>query len=178
MLEVKVKKARSSTPTPADYRRLAYCHGGTTKPRGQDNWIVPAIYLEAARRVMGTLDADVSDLEVPWPADARHVWMRPRNGRGNVAKAVTRFLDHLDTVDSAIVLTNNASDTAWWHDLADQSAVLCLVWGRIKFELPDGSPAGSNTTGQHFHYFGPDREAFRREFSSFGGCCVQHRRTA
>lgn len=183
-------------PTQADSKKLAYASGGT-KERDPDDWQTPAIYIEAARRVMGSIDFDpfssdeanerVGAREIytveedaantPWPVErVATVWMNPPYGRGKVEGSVRALMEHLADLEHAIVLVNNASDTAWFRTLWENCDAFMMTYGRIQFELP-GSPdkvRSSNTRGQAFFYFGPAREAFCREFGAFGGCSIRY----
>jgi phage N-6-adenine-methyltransferase len=194
-LPYSLDEAVRQLPTQAEAKRLAYATGGRAKERGRDSddWQTPTVFIEAARRVMGSIDFDPYSSDeanervrageiytvdedadnTPWPLERiSTVWMNPPYGRGSVDRAVKAFLEHLEGLDAAIVLVNNASDTAWFRALGDACDVLLLTYGRIQFELP-GVPdkvKSSNTRGQAFFYFGPDRALFCKEFREFGKC--------
>lgn len=178
-------------PTQADSKRLAYANGGTK--RDPDDWQTPEIYIEAARRVLGTIDFDpfssawanervrakeyysIDDdaYITPWPVERNStIWMNPPYGRGAIQKAVAAFLAHIKDVSAAIVLVNNATDTQWAHDLNAACSAKLETAGRIQFERPEVADkvASSNTRGQVFYYFGDDVPLFAREFSEFGFC--------
>jgi hypothetical protein len=65
------------------------------------------------------------------------------------------------------VLTNNNTDTAWFHRTAGAADMVCLTRGRIHFYKPDRSTV-SPTNGQAFFYFGPRRDEFSQVFSNIG----------
>jgi hypothetical protein len=66
-----------------------------------------------------------------------------------------------------VIVVNNSSDADWWQDLARQSAGVCLIFGRLRWEPKwrDG-----NLQGQHAFYFGDDIAGFCAEFRQYGGC--------
>jgi hypothetical protein len=86
------------------------------------------------------------------------------------------FTDRLIALkpESAIVLVNAATSTAWWHRLAKSSQAICFVKKRIKFDrVVDGvrvagtSPRYANI----IHLIGDDSvdvTAFVREFGELG----------
>ncbi len=67
-------------------------------------------------------------------------WMNPPYGRGIgqwVQRAMQQAQEH--TVIGTCLLPAR-TDTAWWHDYVMEGAALVyLIRGRIKFELPDGA---------------------------------------
>ena len=67
----------------------------------------------------------------------------------------------------AILLTNNNTDTKWWHLAARHAGAVCFTAGRINFYKDSGEKARP-TNGQTFFYFGDGLEAFRHAFSEFG----------
>jgi phage N-6-adenine-methyltransferase len=177
-------------PTQAEAKKLAYASGGK-KARDSDNWQTPEQYLEAARATMGSIDFDpFSDEEAnqrvgarefytqevdafitPWPMERNDtVWMNPPYGRGAVQKSVDAFLAHLDQIKQAIVLVNNATDTAWAHALNAHCTAKVETRGRIQFETPSDKTKSSNTRGQIFYYFGDNTRRFAEHFKKFGFC--------
>jgi hypothetical protein len=73
-------------------------------------------------------------------------------------------------VTTAVLLVNNATDTAWFHRVAGKASAVCFVKGRISFHDSNGEPKNKPLQGQMAMYFGGDRQAFAREFSSLGEC--------
>jgi hypothetical protein len=63
---------------------------------------------------------------------------------------------------TAILVTNNATETAWWQPLGWEATAICFPRGRLIWK--------STIQGQTVLYFGPDIYGFRREFSPFGAC--------
>jgi phage N-6-adenine-methyltransferase len=193
-LPYSINEAVKLLPTQAEAKKLAYASGGTgQKTRDSDNWQTPSQYLEAARAVLGSIDFDpFSDEEAnqrvgarefytreedafvtPWPMERNAtVWMNPPYGRGLVDKAAKAFVNHFDQIEAAIVLVNNATDTAWAHDALNP---ICRAKvetrGRIQFEARSSDKIkSSNTRGQIFYYFGDDIRRFAEHFKEFGFC--------
>ena len=157
-----------------------------SKWTGDPEWYTPEIYVEAARRVMGAIDLD--------PASNKHAQQTVKAARwygivtdgltqewnGRVFlnppysfPAVSLFIDKLcagvesGDITAAVLLTNNNTDTAWWHRAARLAAGVCFTEGRIQFYKEDGSRS-QPTNGQTFFYFGGSCEIFAAEFSGFG----------
>jgi phage N-6-adenine-methyltransferase len=179
----------------ADVKKLAYVGrqpGLTADPRDSDAWFTPAHFIEKARRSMGVIDLDpFSSEEANRVVQAKRiftkedsafgrrwselgkvtVFMNPPYGRGLVNKAVDQFLAcyYDGQVSKAVVLVNNATETAWFQSLAEACDALCLVGKRISFYNTDGKAVSGNTRGQVFLYYDVRGvEAFKQEFSSVG----------
>lgn len=192
-IPVDLNRCVKQLPTQADSRQLAYAHGGKSKP-DKNHWVTPTPYIEAARTVMDRIDFDPFSSEeanefvranffftedddaftTPWPPGAKTIWMNPPYGRGNVAKAVEAFLRHLPRCEQAIVLVNNATEVAWFNDLADACTAFVWTRGRIQFHSPESTDkaVSSNTRGQFFFYYGPEIHKFCDIFCDFGRCGV------
>lgn len=65
---------------------------------------------------------------------------------------------------TAILVTNNATETAWWQDMVVRATGCCFPLGRLNWK--------STLQGQTVLYFGPDSSGFKREFSPFGITCA------
>ena len=85
-------------------------------------------------------------------------WLHPLGCRLAVPH-ITRGWEW-DSDTTAILVTNNATETAWWQDTAGHATAVCCPLGRLIWK--------STLQGQTVLYFGPDIEGFRREFSPFG----------
>lgn len=153
---------------------------------GDDEWYTPAKYIELARGVMGEIDLDPASceqgqqnvqakkfftkeddgLEQYWEG---RVWMNPPYSKGLMDKFVTKLCAEYEVghVTAAIVLTHNFSDTGWFRKLWDGASAVCLTYGRVKFESPDGV-GNSPTSGHAFFYFGRNPAAFKDMFDDTG----------
>lgn len=146
-------------------------------------WYTPTEYIEAARRVMGSIDLDPATseqaqaaimageyytkdndgLSYPWFGN---VWLNPPYNMPLIEQFVDRIIGEYErgTVTSAIVLTNNSTDTGWFHKLAQYP--FCLTRGRIQFW--NGDERLATRQGQALFYLGNDPAKFAGEFARFG----------
>jgi DNA N-6-adenine-methyltransferase (Dam) len=158
-----------------------------------DQWLTPAQVIDAARRALGgrittdpascmqadawidadtwySIDHDGLHPDHPWHGT---VWLNPPYGRGDHSAGafIARLVAELQagTVTAAITCLNvNSIGSLWFRNVWDHAAVH-LVWrGRIDFIKPAGDDDSSPSKGTILSYFGPDPDAFRREFSQFG----------
>jgi hypothetical protein len=67
----------------------------------------------------------------------------------------------------AIVLVNNATETAWFQRLGDVCAAICFPRARIRFLDPQGNP-GAPLQGQAIVYCGWQPHEFAHEFKQYG----------
>ena len=152
---------------------------------GENEWYTPVEYIEAARAVMGTIDLDpastaeanaivgaatfytVADdgLAQAWVG---RVWMNPPYARPLIDDFCGKLADNYaqGDVTEACVLVNNATDTGWFHALAEVSAAICFPRGRVKFWHPERESAPLQ--GQAVIYMGPRIQPFRTWFTEFG----------
>ena len=150
-----------------------------------DEWYTPADYIEAARRAMGSIDLDPATCEMAqtvvqadvyltkldnglaakWLRET--VWLNPPYS--NSQAWIDKLLREVDGVfvKQAIVLVNNATETAWFQSLLARSAVVCFPGRRLQFWRHDHSNVGARQ-GQAIFYFGPNAAAFVTEFQQFG----------
>ena len=185
------RSSEEPLPTEADVNQLGYVGAKPGTLRDADNWHTPVEYIEAARRVMGSIDLDpfsdnlanervkaeriltIADdaLTCTW-ADptTRTVWLNPPYSAGLSSKAVDKFIEEYNygSFDQAIVLMNSSTDTNWFHRMATICTALCFTKGRIAFIADDGKKSSGNTKGQVFFYIGNDIEVFRTVFSVYG----------
>jgi hypothetical protein len=70
-------------------------------------------------------------------------------------------------VTQAIAVTNNYTDTAWFHRLAKAATAICFTSGRIAF-INKGSVRRAPINGQAFFYIGPNATRFVAEFDKIG----------
>lgn len=146
----------------------------------------PATYIEAARSAMGGINVDpasharaqtivqadtyytkeTNGLDQEWVGN---VFLNPPYNSGLIEKFIQKLLGELAAgrTTAAILLTNNNTDTRWFHSAAGAANAICLTKGRINFYKPDSSIT-SPTNGQCFFYFGPRLQDFVASFSSIG----------
>lgn len=153
---------------------------------GENEWYTPAVYVDAARSVLGSIDLDPASsaqaneviradeyfdiqrdgLALEW---AGRVWMNPPYAQPFIERFVRKLAEEYASgrVTSAIALTHNYTDTAWFHCAAAACAAICFTKGRIRFEGANGEVAAP-TQGQAFFYLGQDVDLFRDTFAQFG----------
>lgn len=153
---------------------------------GVQEWYTPPVYLEAARVVMGSIDldpatsevaqrevqattyftAETNGLEQTWSGN---VWMNPPYAANLVGKFSAKLCESIEagSVSQAIVLVNNATETAWFQGMAAHASAICFPAKRVKFLDPEGNE-GAPLQGQACIYFGDNAERFAATFSEFG----------
>jgi phage N-6-adenine-methyltransferase len=175
-------------PTQADFIRFCGADGSikSNQNRGVVEWYTPAQYIDAARKVMGSIDLDpaTSDFAQKTVAAKKHytveddglsqdwsgnVWLNPPFKMPEVAQFIDKLCQSIDSgaVKHAVVVTNNNTDTKWWHKAASVASAMCFTKGRIKWynsAQPDCSP----TNGQTFFYCGSRKASFIKSFRPFG----------
>lgn len=150
-----------------------------------DEWFTPSEYVEAARLVMGGIDLDPASHEAaqvsikagayytkdtnglarPWFG---RVWLNPPYSMPLVKDFILTAIDEYESghITSAVILTNNSSDTSWFHALLAMYPA-CFTRGRVQFWRPNVS-AFSARQGQVFFYLGDTPQLFAETFSQFG----------
>lgn len=156
------------------------------KHTGDEESYTPSAYIESAVEVMGKIDLDPASNEMAQlTVNADHfytaesdgltkewrgkVWMNPPYTARVINVFISKLVSHYAAgeVTEAIVLTNNNTDTSWFHEAANNAAAVCFTSGRINFLKRDGSKS-SPTNGQSFIYFGKNIDLFKTVFSKHG----------
>lgn len=154
---------------------------------GNNEWYTPEVFVIAARNVMGGIDTDPASSEIAnrtvgatvyytEETDGRahewhgRVWMNPPYAQPLIGDFCAKLVAEIDAgrVEQACVLVNNATDTAWFHDLFSRCSAVCFVRGRIKFIDKQGNASGAPLQGQAIAYFGELVDEFVDAFSTFG----------
>lgn len=153
-----------------------------TQWSGNNEWYTPELYIKAAKKVMGGIDLDPASceyaqkiikarkwysedddgLQYPWTG---RIWLNPPYK--TPAPFVDKLIEASKTGAQGILLTNNNTDTVWWHDAVNASTGVCFTRGRISFYNKAGE-ASSPTNGQTFFYFGKQGNVFSEIFGEFG----------
>lgn len=154
---------------------------------GKEEWYTPSNFIEAARNVLGSIDLDPASnpiantivkankyytksengLEKDWKGN---VWLNPPYTAGLVdlfaRKLVKEYND--GNVRSAIILTNNGTETKWGQLLLENCTAVCFPSKRVKFLDVDLKPIGAPLQGQMLCYFGEHVDNFHIEFKNIG----------
>jgi len=148
----------------------------------ENDWYTPPEYIESARAVMGSIDTDPASSEYAQQtvgAKTYHteqsngldkiwtgnVWMNPPYSMPEIKQFIDKLLD--SDYDEYIVLTNNSSDTSWFHDLLSNSMAMCFTRGRVGFINRAGDVMATRQ-GQTFFYNGANPDLFASEFCKYG----------
>lgn len=149
-----------------------------------DEWYTPDEITRTAHHVMGGIDLDPATCELaqtgvqagryytkvddglaqPWTGS---VWLNPPYSAPQV------WIDKLfaemagGRCTQAIVLVNNATETAWFQRLLTESKLVCFPARRLAFWRHDHSNVGARQ-GQALFYFGNRADQFYSAFSATG----------
>jgi phage N-6-adenine-methyltransferase len=158
-----------------------------TRGTGNDEWNTPIEYVEMARVVFGGM----IDLDPATNEDAQQnicaqkyytketnsllhewhgrVWLNPPYSQPLIAEFISKLcLERArGHISDAICLTNNSTDTSWFHELVSVADAFCFTRGRLTF---CNGPAGEPPQGQAFSYFGPHVGRFEEVFGQIGAC--------
>ena len=177
-------KALSGASEETEKEAKATTH--VTNNTGLHEWYTPPAFLDSARQAMGGIDLDPSSnsianenvgaaeyftrdddgLSKPWSG---RVWMNPPYEKKVVDAFAAKLVEEFEAgrVSQAITLTNNSTDTLWFHHMLGSCAAVCLVRGRIRFLSPDGEK-GAPLQGQTLMYFGDNAQMFSQSFAGLG----------
>ena len=163
---------------------------------GESEWYTPERYIKMARSVMGSIDTDPASHDIPqqwiqakkfYTAESNglthnwygHVWLNPPYQAYLIDKFIEKFLDewHNGHISQAIILVNNATETAWWQLLSAEANAFCFHKSRLRFSTgttTDSAPM----QGQCFLYFGDNIEQFATVFSQVGTILTPYKKYA
>ena len=153
-----------------------------------NEWYTPSEYVEAARRVMGSIDLDPASCEQanstvkaktyytkaddglsrPWFGN---VWMNPPYGKDRglsnqmlwTRQLLTRY--EQGDVDQAVFLVNSKTGESWFKPLWEHA--ICFVSRRIRFISPRGE-SKDPTHSSVVVYLGDNIDAFKEAFRAYG----------
>jgi len=183
--EVKTAKANPLLSLPAEeiIEQAKTNRAHVANNSGENEWYTPKCYIESARQVMGSIDLDPASSEI---ANQRvkaktfytqedngllfdwfgNVWMNPPYAQPLITQFITKLVQ--SDILQAIVLVNNATETAWGQTLLKASSAVCFHQSRIRFIDPNGNLGQSPLQGQMICYIGIFPEIFAQEFSKYG----------
>jgi len=156
-----------------------------TQNSGNNEWYTPGKFIQAAKKVMGRIDLDPASSETAnaligatkfytqdndgltkkWHGC---IWMNPPYEKSLIPRFVNKLIEELPNIEQAVVLVNNATETAWFQQLLNAANIVCFMRGRVKFLNEDGVPANTPLQGQAIMYFGKQEDTFVEAFSSLG----------
>lgn len=172
-------------------RRKANTHVGQNT--GENDWYTPQPYIAAARKAMGGIDLDPAssrlanegtkdqpgvradefyDIETDgltqeWRG---RVWMNPPYSQPEIGMFASKLVAeyHAGRVTQACVLVNNATETAWFQEMAGPgvASAICFPKSRVRFWYPGRQSAPLQ--GQAVLFIGPGRDLFVEAFRTFG----------
>lgn len=157
-----------------------------TNNSGCNEWYTPAQYVDLASEVLEEIDLDPAScafanetvkarlffsedddgLTKPWHG---RVWMNPPYSAELVARFTEKFVNEYNdgNITEGIVLVNNATETAWFVNMAKAASAVVFPRGRIRYQSPTRESLAP-LQGQAFLYFGERRGRFLRVFSDVG----------
>ena len=147
-----------------------------------NEWYTPEKYIELAREVMGSIDLDPASndfanktvkanryyteeedgLKQEWFGN---IWMNPPYSTALLQRFAEKLTE--SKFKQAIVLVNNATETAWFEMLVSKASAIVFHKGRIRFVKRDGEH-GSPLQGQAFIYYGDNADKFLDVFGEYG----------
>lgn len=153
---------------------------------GNNEWYTPEAIVEAVRQTLGGIDLDPASsdkanavvrsdaiytalddgLIQPWSG---RVFLNPPYSSDLVGRFVAKLVEHVRSgdVSAAVVLVNNATETAWFGDLVEIASAVVFPRGRIRFWRPAGT-LGAPLQGQAIVYIGEAPDGFLAAFSEIG----------
>jgi hypothetical protein len=170
---------------PRAVQQMEYCERDPDPdPDQSQEWYTDAAIIELARKVLGQIDLDPASCEkAQETVKARKYYCEKKNGlklpwKGRVwlnppfvflDAFISKLVSHIQdgSISAAIVLTPNATDTDWFHQLSDYASRTCFPSGRLKFTLPDGTTQ-TGKRGNAISYIGPNPDRFKSVFSDIG----------
>lgn len=185
-LPIETQKEIANLPTRKEIVEEVKKHVHVAQNSGENEWYTPSEYIESARLVMGSIDTDPASSQIAnatvqalqfytkdddgltkeWRGN---VWMNPPYAQpliSQFSQAISKkFTD--GEVSQAIVLVNNATETAWFQLMAEYASAVCFPKSRIRFLDPSGKP-GAPLQGQAVLYFGEHSQVFYNEFKKYG----------
>jgi ParB family chromosome partitioning protein len=178
---MELAKCEVTADLPTEWQRISSnSPAHVAHNRGHQEWYSPPELIEAARRVLGTIDLDPASsaiaqenvqattyytkdddgLSQPWKG---RVWINPPYAPGLVDAFVAKLVGHYrdGDVTAALVLVNNATETGWFRQLADAASAICFPTGRVRFLAPEGA-RGRRYRGKPSSTAGQTRARLRR----------------
>lgn len=152
---------------------------------GENEWYTPPQIIELARSAMGSIDLDPASCETAQKTvKARryytieddglskkwrgNVWVNPPYGKDVIRLFAAKIVAERHRYKQAVVLVNNATETAWFNKIASVASAICFLRGRLKFLDKSGDPANTPVQGQAVLCVGGDVAKFCEAFAAVG----------
>lgn len=187
-----IKEEPKETSTPKAIIQEVMKRPHVTNNSGCNEWYTPVQYIDLAREVLGGIDLDPASCEFAnetvkaqlfYSQDndglcqkwCGRVWMNPPYSAELVQKFTEKFVDEykVGNITEGIVLVNNATETAWFVNMANAASAVVFPRGRIRYQSPTRE-SNAPLQGQAFIYFGDNAKRFLSVFSSIGWGAVIH----
>lgn len=156
---------------------------------GNNEWYTPQWLVDKVKYVLGDIDVDPASNEIAQQQIGAKVFYTKENSGldkewyGSVfmnplysSALIKPFCAKLNQevkarrVDRFITLTNNATETAWFRDLAEVADAVCFLNKRVRFVSPDGKTPNA-LQGQVIAYrWGANPNNHDRFLEAFSGC--------
>jgi ParB family chromosome partitioning protein len=158
-----------------------------TEGTGEFLRYTPSEYVDVVRKALGRIDLDpASDkqaqrtvkaekyfteeddgLEQEWHGN---IFLNPPYSKELAPKFIHKLVAEFEAghVKSAILLTNNCTETEWFEKAAAACDAICFTRARIPFIDPKKPEPVAPTQGQTFFFFGEDVAGFAKHFSEIG----------
>lgn len=180
------QKVRMGSPVNRVVAKLRASKPHVAHNSCNNEWYTPADIVERARTVLGEFDCDPASCEAANAVvRAKCFYTKEDDGLSQPIVGrifanppyehplIDRFVEKIvaayeaGAVTAAVILVNNATDTAWWHRAARTATAVCFKVGRVKFWTSQGN-TGQPLQGQCIFYFGPDVDLFAEHFGVIG----------
>lgn len=154
-----------------------------TNNSGQNEWYTPPEIISAVRIVLGEIDLDPASSDIANRiVKAKRYYTKENDGlskewSGRIflnppySQPLIKYFSNkfcMSKIDTACVLVNNATDTAWFQAMASKSAAICFMEKRVRFLDMNGNAIGAPLQGQSVLYYGNDIQLFAKVFGKFG----------
>jgi len=152
---------------------------------GENEWYTPFEYIAKVKRVMGRIDVDpassdmaqkvvrakkyyslcTNGLTKKWKGN---IFLNPPYPTEEVAAFIRKFIIEYNcgNIKQGIILTNNFTNTDWFHKLMKIAQLACFSDGCAKFDHQEKKPSIAH--GHVFFYVGNDEDKFIKEFTDVG----------
>jgi len=182
-LPIAQSQAASWTEEALNYNSISSNVLVTKHTRDQENY-TPEEIIECVKKVLGSINLDPASCELaqkivnadkyftedddglkqPWFGN---IFLNPPYQFPEIEQFTNKLIEELPNINSAILLTNNNTDTKWFRKCAHNAQIICFTEGRINFYKQDKEKTYP-TNGQTFFYYGNNDQRFIEIFKYIG----------